>query len=33
LSTITITPVMSIVNIVAGTHSLLRGAFFCGGGV
>jgi hypothetical protein len=33
LATITTTPVASIVNIVAGTHSLLCGAFFGGGGV
>ena len=33
LATITNTPVMSIVNIVAGTHSLLGGAFLAGGGV
>jgi hypothetical protein len=33
LATITSTPVTSIVNIVAGTHNLLGGAFFAGGGV
>ena len=30
---ITSTPVASIANMVAGTHSLLGGAFFGGGGV
>jgi hypothetical protein len=33
LATITSTPVASIVNIVAGTHSGLWGFFFGGGGV